>query len=250
MDKVEINEPTAGEGENLTLEQQSAMQDAQANGELNTSETPATDRPEWLDEKFKSPEDMAKAYKELSSKIGTNETETNEPQKTSDDSPQQNAITSASDEYAEKGELTEDTYGELAKVGITKDMVDMYIAGQESSNTAETTAIQDAIGGEDSYKAMVTWASENLSEAEQNAYDEVVESGSVEAAKLAVQGLNARFQASGKAPTLMQGQSQGSGVVPFNSVAQVREAMSDKRYGQDPAFRKQVEQRIAISNVL
>jgi len=247
MDKVEINEPTAGEGGNITLEQQSAMQDAAAE---NNGEQPTTDRPDWLNEKFESPQDLQKAYDELSTKLGQNEETSNQTEESSENSPQSSAISSASDEYAEKGELSEDTYGELAKVGITKDMVDTYIAGQESAISTESIAIQDSIGGEESYKAMIEWASENLSEAEQNAYDEVVESGSVDAAKLAVQGLFSRFQSSGKAPNLMQGQAQGSGVVPFNSVAQVREAMSDKRYSQDPAYRKQVEQRIAISNVL
>lgn len=247
MDKVEINEPTAGEGGNITLEQQSAMQDAAAE---NNGEQPTTDRPEWLNEKFETPQDLQKAYDELSTKLGNNEESNNETQDAGESSPQQTAISSATTEYDEKGELSEDTYGELAKVGITKDMVDTYIAGQESAISSESIAIQDSIGGEDSYKAMIEWASENLSEAEQNAYDEVVESGSVDAAKLAVQGLFSRFQSSGKAPNLMQGQAQGSGVVPFNSVAQVREAMSDKRYSQDPAYRKQVEQRIAISNVL
>jgi len=34
---------------------------------------PPTDRPEWLPEKYNSPEDLAKAYKELESKIGSKE---------------------------------------------------------------------------------------------------------------------------------------------------------------------------------
>ena len=55
---VEINEKT--EGENISLEEQSAQQDA-ANTEAQQG-----DRPEWLDEKFESPEDLAKAYQNLS----------------------------------------------------------------------------------------------------------------------------------------------------------------------------------------
>tara|TARA_R110000868_G_scaffold136952_2_gene350246 strand:+ start:2153 stop:2893 length:741 start_codon:yes stop_codon:yes gene_type:complete len=37
------------------------------------SESTQSDRPEWLPEKYKSPEDLAKAYKELESKFGTKE---------------------------------------------------------------------------------------------------------------------------------------------------------------------------------
>ena len=36
-------------------------------------EQPSNDRPEWLPEKYKTGEDLAKAYKELESKLGTKE---------------------------------------------------------------------------------------------------------------------------------------------------------------------------------
>ncbi len=38
------------------------------------TEAPVSDRPEWLPEKFKSPEDMASSYSELESKLGQGET--------------------------------------------------------------------------------------------------------------------------------------------------------------------------------
>ena len=38
------------------------------------TEAPVSDRPEWLPEKFKSPEDMAASYSELESKLGQGET--------------------------------------------------------------------------------------------------------------------------------------------------------------------------------
>lgn len=50
-------------------------QEAQ-NGQITdavTQQPAASDRPEWLPEKYKSPEDLAKAYKELESKLGTKE---------------------------------------------------------------------------------------------------------------------------------------------------------------------------------
>jgi len=36
-----------------------------------TQVAPSSDRPEWLPEKYKTPEDLAKAYKELEGKLGT-----------------------------------------------------------------------------------------------------------------------------------------------------------------------------------
>lgn len=40
-----------------------------------TQAAPASARPEWLPEKYKSPEDLAKAYKELEGKLGTRDEE-------------------------------------------------------------------------------------------------------------------------------------------------------------------------------
>ena len=250
MEKVQVND--MAEGGNISLEEQAAQQDAAAAEKNQQGEiAPTGERPEWLNEKFETPEDMAKAYDELSQKLGNNETNDETTTENAEEtSPQETAIDDASAEWAEKGELSDGMYEKLSQVGITKDMVSMYIAGQENTQAVETTDIHNSIGGEQNYQNMVQWASENLSESEQKSYDEVVESGSVDAAKFAVQGLYSRFQMSGKAPTLMKGQTNGSGVVPYNSIAQVREAMSDSRYKQDPAFRKQVEQRIAVSNVL
>lgn len=48
--------------------QAEASTEAQANEQVASSE-----RPEWLPEKYKSPEDLAKAYKELESKLGKKE---------------------------------------------------------------------------------------------------------------------------------------------------------------------------------
>jgi hypothetical protein len=38
-------------------------------------QTDSSQRPEWLPEKYKSPEDLAKAYKELEGKLGTRDEE-------------------------------------------------------------------------------------------------------------------------------------------------------------------------------
>lgn len=61
------------------LSNNSAPQDTSAapqNSQITDSVTqaaPQGDRPEWLPEKYKSPEDLAKAYKELETKLGTKE---------------------------------------------------------------------------------------------------------------------------------------------------------------------------------
>jgi hypothetical protein len=56
-------------------EQQAAVQAAEADGrdfvtEADVQQASAPERPEWLPEKYNTPEDLAKAYKELESKLG------------------------------------------------------------------------------------------------------------------------------------------------------------------------------------
>ena len=61
-------------------DQEAAVEVAAADGrdfvtesDVEQVEAPASDRPEWLPEKFKSPEDLAKSYNELQSKLGSKE---------------------------------------------------------------------------------------------------------------------------------------------------------------------------------
>ena len=47
----------------------------------------------------------------------------------------------------------------------------------------------------------------------------------------------------------MQGSTNGSAVAPFQSRAQVTQAMRSKQYQTDAGFRQEVQQRLAISNL-
>lgn len=60
------------------MSEEAAMETAQADGrdfvtEADIEQSSAPERPEWLPEKYSSGEDLAKAYKELESKLGTKE---------------------------------------------------------------------------------------------------------------------------------------------------------------------------------
>jgi uncharacterized protein (DUF1330 family) len=242
LSKVQINDQT--ESEKITLEQQAEAQE-KAKQEVEV------ERPEWLDEKFTSPEELAKAYNELQQKQGAQDEQQDEEteEEATDESQETNSIVGQAQEmYAEKGELSDKMYRELEKSGLPKELVDTYIAGQEALIDAETQAVKEVVGGAQNYEAMVEWAQENLTDADINAYDDVVSNGTVEQAQMAVQGMYARFlSGGGKAPNLMQGSTSGEAIKPFNSSAQVTEAMRDKRYTTDPAFRANVEKRLSVT---
>lgn len=255
-EKIEINDTTATE--NITLEQEAAAIDAKTAEQ--TSETTveestpevSSERPEWLPEKFQSAEDMVKAYSELEAKQSSseeNEADTSETtEATETDDAQTFAVNDASAEFEEKGELSEATYEKLSEVGLGKDMVDAYIAGQEALMEVQSNTIFSEIGGKQEYESMAEWAGENLPEAELEAYNETVESGTIEQAKFAVKALYQQYKGNA-APSPLQGSTNGTAVAPFTSRAQITEAMRSKQYTNDPAFRKQVEQRLAISQL-
>ena len=219
-----------------------------------TEEAPA-ERPEWLDEKFETPEDMAKAYQELQKKLSqpketSDETQPTEPE-TETTSDLNTSISQATEEFAESGELSDATFEALEKAGLPRSFVEQYINGQQAVSAQQASEIKNAIGGDDNYKAMSDWAVENLSEGELDAFNSIVEGQSVEQARIAVKGLYSQFLADGgKSPSLVQGTTSGASVQPFGSVAQLTEAMGDKRYANDPDFRAQVEKRLAVSNIL
>ena len=214
--------------------------------EMQSSE----DRPEWLPEKFSNAEELAKAYGALEKEFSTRpkeEVKTAEETK-AEEVPQQ-GLDKYYEEYAEKGELAETSYNELAKLGLDKTLVDSYIEGQNLISDTNTKQIQDIAGGKEEYTELVNWATDNLSDAEVKVFNDMVEGGDIETAKFAVQGLMSKAGANPKQPSLFEGTSDVVSKDAFASVAQVTEAMNDPRYETDPAYRRMVEEKIGRSQV-
>lgn len=236
-----------------TLQDAADAIDVQEQEQLEQQSKPMTyeeERPAWLPEKFESPEAMAEAYANLESKLGqpSEEAEVPEHEQKTGNVEYDNTIEGASNEFAENGELSPETYEALEKQGLNKAMVDTYIAGQQAIVAQQQMEITNEIGGMQEYQKLANWAAETLSEEDLDAYNETVESGTVAQAKFAIKALYSQFQAAGS-PRLAQGSVNGTGVPPFQSRAQVTAAMRDARYDSDPAYRDEVLQRLARSNV-
>jgi hypothetical protein len=253
MESVTFSEPT--EQENISLEQQAEMQEsAQQSNEQQqpeTAEAPPQDRPEWLPEKFDNPEALADAYSNLEKQFHENKAEPSETEDNATSEPEvsNTAVTSASEEYFETGELSEETYKSLEANGIPKEMVDMYVNGYEAvANQQQQTLMQEA-GGAENYEAMSEWAATALTDQEQEVYNNTVESGDVNAATMAIRGLYARFQSDGGTPvSLVQGDTSGTaGAMPFSSSKEMTIAMQDPRYSYDNKYREQVSQRLSVT---
>lgn len=222
--------------------------------------------------KFKSQEDLLKAYNELQAKLGqdtpeTTEEPTEEPTEPSEGesdieeevSEASAVVSRASEAYLSKGELTEESIEELSKLD-SKDLIKAYMtqyaANQKAAQTQAVTAdaeksILDSVGGKDSYQEMVSWAANNLDPAEVESYNQVTNSGNVAAIKFAVEALSNRYKnAEGYEAPLVTGRKAPAVDNTFRSHAELSRAIADPRYRSDPAFRADVEAKLARSEDL
>ena len=229
---------------------------------------PTQSKPEGLPEKFNSVDELVKSYSELEKKLGEQSQPTEKSvdpvskaelkgQPKSDLDIATKAVDSAglnmeslSEEYAKEGKLADGSYKSLEKAGIPKDYVDRFIAGQQAIADQQSSSVKEMVGGTQAYDTMSEWAGQNLSETEKTAYNSAVNSKDLEAVKLAVVGLKARYsQATGSEPKLVEGKSSASGEQGFQSWAQVTQAMSDPRYAKDVAYQAEVKNKLANSKI-
>jgi len=255
MDTVNTYEETVEDGQH-TLDM---LEKAEGLENPNVS-----DRPEWLPEKFNSVEDMANAYESLEQKLGSQD-----EQELEDDGYEEeledtdlDAIAeeleeigidfdSLSQEFAELGGLSEDSYEALVDAGIPRGIVDQFIDGQMAVAEQMQEEAFEQVGGQEAYADMVAWASDSLPEASIDAFNNAVNSGSIEAANLAIQGLQAQYRSvNGSEPSLVMGETKSVTGGVFDSAAQLTAAMRDPRYSTDSAYRQQVASKLSRSNVL
>ena len=219
-----------------------------------------SDRPEWLPEKFNSVEDMASAYESLEQKLGSQDNEEEYEEELEDGELEEIVegleeegidFDSLSQEFSELGGLTEDSYDSLLEAGIPRTMVDQFIEGQMAVATQMQQEAFSQVGGQQAYEDMTSWASDNLPEASIDAFNDAVNSGNIETANLAIQGLQARYRSvNGNEPSLVMGETKSVTGGVFDSAAQLTAAMRDPRYSTDSAYRQSVASKLSRSNVL
>jgi Phage T7 capsid assembly protein len=217
---------------------------------------PESSRPEWLPEGFDTPEQLAAEYAKLKGGDPQQQTEQGQQQQAAPETPQdaRALVTNLgldfdqlSSHFMENKELPAEAYETFAKSGFSRTMVDSYLAGQLALQNTFRAEVLGAVGGETEFQNASEWASQNLNEAELKAYNEAVESGDINRAKLAVQGLVAKYHSvEGREPNLAEGAAT-TGAPAYESRAQMTSDMKDPRYKKDPAFRARVEKRIANS---
>ena len=263
-DKIEIRQD---ESVPFTENDMEAANQFVTDGEEPTRVEPTPEhaaRPDWLPDKFLTPEDMAKAYAELENKQATadeyeyeEDAEVSSEEQTADEGYYQEVtfenVAEYSREYAEHGGLSEESYEKIERdFGIPREMANAYVEGQRAIQINRSMEIMDSVGGAAEYKAMVQWGANTLPLAEQEAFDNTLKSGDNDAINMAVSGMHARYRnAMGQRGTLIQGETnQRSTTGAFQSISELTEAMRDPKYRKDEAYRKQVQDRLNVSNIM
>lgn len=258
IDPTEQNQEEQ-KAEAQAFEQGKANNEAlQADREANFEQNERENQPPLIDGKFKSQEDLLAAYKELEKKLHKPEEETEEePVEEEAQEPEipvsQQSMQKAADVFKEKGELTPDVIEDLSKMDskeLVKAYMDFYRKNQQQSiQQSAISDIQNIAGGEQGYNDLVQWASTNLPEQDVLEFNKVAESNNVAAIKFAVEALNNRYKNSeGYEGQLITGKSPtNDGLKPYRSHAELVRDIGNPLYNSDPAFRQDVEARLARS---
>jgi hypothetical protein len=258
-DEPVVNEPIIEEDGNrmtvtVTPEQAEAVKQMLAENKA-AEEKEEEAKPEWQGD-FKTPEELRKAYDELRTKMSKGEEKpaaeaTAEETKAVEDAELD--MDKYVKEYGVNKSLTDESYKELAEAGLSKEIVDGYIAGEMAKVSSATADLAEVAGGTEEYATLLEWGRTNLPAETQQAYDDLLNGGHFEAAKLALRGFVHQYtEAVGSEPGGINagGQDGGTGAVQgFTNKSDMIAAINDPRYKNgDKAYVAEVEKRMLASD--
>ena len=258
---------TVSTSENLTSDEQDSLQVGEAMEEQQES---------MLAGKYKNAQELENAYIELEKKLGKKSDGDSEEE--SSDEPQAEAETETDTEdkpndvndfaflddfysqaSSEKGEISKDLIDKISNMS-TKDMAQQFLqwrADAESKyqpipemSDTDVKELKGLVGGDKNYANMLQWAQSNLTEQEINMFDSVMGRGDVASAFFAVNSLAQRYNdAAGYEGKMLTGNAPKSSDQGYRSQAEMVAAMSDPKYDKDPAYRRDVMEKVARSDL-
>ena len=256
---VDTTPQTETMSDNLTADEQDS---------LAVGEKLVEDQEQLLAGKYKDAQELEKAYVELQKKLGSNESEDVEQTSATEDETEETSlsdgaslISSANDEYyANDGKLSEETLEKFSGMS-SKELVEAYLEVQNTDafknqgevadlSEADINNVKNFAGGEAQYDNLITWADSNLDAKAKEAFDSIVNTGSVDAIKIAVSGLKSQYEAAnGYEGKMYTGKAPKGNTDVFRSQAELVAAMNDKRYDRDPAYRQDIIEKLDRSNL-
>ena len=238
---------------------------------------------ELIGGKFRSQDDLLKAYQELERK----QSQASGPDSDGLAQPQAYTAEQAVEVYgddivnavgeaglnmadlmwqADNGGDISEHYDALAEaVGVPRQVVENYVSKAQSGQAepgplsdAEQEVIKNEIGGEAEFNRLSQWARDGggLTEAELVDYNAVVDSGNTQAIRWALKAIQAKSRpAAPSEPKLIRGQAPAETQRRFNSKAEVLEAMNKRNskgqrlYDVDTAYQQKFAELMNNSDV-
>lgn len=269
----------------LNTEEFNTDAEASSEGVVDETQSTDGGDPQLILGKFKTPEALAEAYVNLEKKLGSQggqeqgATDATESEDTGDTTEQEGLEVTQDEEEQEaeeqevpsgidfekysqsildnNGDLTKEDYQELqTKYGLPQHIVKAYVDGLAAQNTlAETkaesirTKVYDSVGGKENYATMQKWMKGNLSREQIESYNQAVQSDNEFMVSAAASQMYSQFQSAmgSSGQNMIQGKpATSNGLIAFVDMSELSAAQADPRYKTDPAYRKEVEQRMAL----
>lgn len=265
-----------GENQTVVSDNNATNPNQQQTADGSTS-TPSTSEQLYMN-KYKSVSDMETAFKSLQSEYTklkqsqtNNETTSQAPtdsqpngketpsresevqsqtnEQTQNQTPEERGLDmeSLSQEWLENnGRLSDQTYAELAKKGITPSQVELYAEGVKAKSQAELNALASVVGGQENLQALDAWAGDALDANELAEVNSVLQTGSQYMKQMVLKNLNERFIAeNGSQKNLIDASYGTTNGTPdaYLSADEIMADMAKPEYHTNEGFRMRVAKK-------
>jgi len=211
--------------------------------------------------KYKNAEELEKGYLELQQKLNTKEEEPAQEEEEETEATtaekKQNILDQLWDESGTEEGYTQESLESLRKLSVDeiaqmhleyRDSVSQQQPQNKDFSEADITELKGVVGGEKNYANMINWAQGALNEKEVQMFDAVMAKGDPLAAFFAVRALGYAYNdAVGYDGKMVQGKAPKQSNDQFRSQQEVVRAMADPRYEEDPAYRRDIMEKLERS---
>ena len=209
--------------------------------------------------KYKNAEELEKGYLELQQKLSNQEEEPAEEEEQGEEGEVEGTILDQlwDEATSESGEYSQETLDELNNMKV-EDLAQLHLEYRNSVQNqepegrdfseADIKELKGVVGGEQNYANMIDWAQKSLNEQEVKMFDAVMQKGDPLAAFFAVRSLAYAYNdAIGYDGKMVQGKAPRQSNDQFRSQQEVVAAMGDPRYEADPAYRRDIMEKLERS---
>lgn len=248
-----------------TPEEQAAIQryrestgQAEAPSEADNYNEDGTLKEELIAGKFKSQDELLKAYQELEKKLSQPKEEPKQPEASQENLQEKVDEATASgkldlnkygNEIVSNGGLSEASYKELEGFGFSKQDVDNYIKGQQLLGQSFTNSIYEKAGGQEQYTELVTWAADSMPQSLIEEYNYALSTQNTDKVIQLVEYMKYKYSEAGVTPPRrLEGDAESyGGVKPFADKNEWQKAQTNRLYGKDKKYTEMVDKRYLTS---